>query len=163
MEGRTGAARSEVGIGRSGEKVEESLGQTGRAERGRELGSRFRGCVAVRVGAGDGRGCLALRLVFLIVALFSGFVANQAQYAANDVADGEFCGLRLDESTANLGNVVDEDVDVLPFRARYDLKKDVGSGDGARFGAFDLASLEKAISSLTDWFNHRDKIRLTWF
>lgn len=79
------------------------------------------------------------------MALFSGFVADQTEYAAHDVTNGEFCRLGIDESTANLGNVVDEDIDVLPLRARDDLEKNMGSGDGAGFGALDLASLEKAI------------------
>lgn len=150
MKGRTRAARGEVNIGRGREEVEESLGQTGRAERRAKLGSRLRRRIAVRVGAGGGHRCLTLCLIFWIVALFSGFVADQAEHAAHNVADGEFCRLGLDESTADLGNVVDEDVDVLPFRARDDLEKDMGSGDGAGLGTLDLTSLEEAIPLLVD-------------
>lgn len=85
-------------------------------------------------------GCLAGG----VVSIFGSFIANETQYSAHNVGNDELLGLRFYQAAADAGDVVDEAVDIMPFRAGDNLEEDVGSCDSAGFGALDLASLEEA-------------------
>lgn len=50
-----------------------------------------------------------------LVPILSSLIANEAQYAPDNVGDNEFVRLCFDQLATSLGNVLEECVDVVPF------------------------------------------------
>ena len=98
--------------------------------------------------AGDiGRGlcwrchqAFARRLARSFVPILGGLVANEAEHAAGDIGNDKLVGQGAGEFVPRAGDVVEEGVDVLPFRPGNDLEEAVCGSDGAVFGAGDLSS-----------------------
>ena len=70
-------------------------------------------------------------------------VADQAQYATNDVANHGLMGGRASESCAGSLHAVEQLVDIMPFGLRNDLAEELGGCAGA-FIACDLSPFEEA-------------------
>lgn len=74
------------------------------------------------------------------VPILGSLVADEAEHAAGDVGDDELVGQGARELVARARDVVEEGVDVLPFRPGDDLEEAVCGSDGAILGAGDLPS-----------------------
>jgi hypothetical protein len=57
-----------------------------------------------------------------LVSILGSFVANEAQDSAHNVRNHKFLGLRFHKSTTNAGNIVNQAVNVEPFRSGDDLE-----------------------------------------
>lgn len=93
---------------------------------------------------GRGHGGLALGLARRLVSILGCLVADQGEDSPDDVGHDKLARLGLGEAAADVADVVEEAVDIVPLGAGDDLEEDVCGRDGARLRATDLSSLEEA-------------------
>lgn len=72
-------------------------------------------------------------------------IANDAQYATDNIAHGGFVWRGIDELYANLGHPLNQPSGIGLFCELDSTEEKNGGGDGATFGAFDLTSFEETV------------------